>query len=134
MKDLKSLYFNCTYFFGFYCTLAECRSHPHPAEIEWHRKHPFKSKLMCTIRDSKLGGAISLPKGFQFWNKKCTFLSMTSLDSEIDSNSNGIPIHLGRIAALMAEWRGRIADELNLDTHDVASIETKYQSNLKLQL
>ena len=52
----------CGYFFGFYCTLAECKAHPHPAKIEWHGHSPFK--LYCKV--AQKGGA--LPTGYDIWN------------------------------------------------------------------
>ena len=55
-------------------------------------------------------------------------LDTTILDKEIDPN------HSGQIAELMAEWEGRIADELNLTDTDVADIKHKYPCELKLQL
>ena len=50
-----------------------------------------------------------------------------SLDREIQQKS------LGQIADLMAEWEGRIADELGLTLADVAAIKKKYPGELKLQ-
>ena len=41
--------------------------------------------------------------------------------------------HLGRIAELMVEWEGSIADELKLTESDVADIKTKHPQRLKLQ-
>ena len=55
-------------------------------------------------------------------------LDTTILDKEIGSN------HRGQIAELMAEWEGRIADELNLTDTDVAGIKHQYPRELKLQL
>lgn len=55
-------------------------------------------------------------------------LDTTILDKEIGSN------HCGQIAELMAEWEGRIADELNLTDTDVADIKHQYPRELKLQL
>ena len=49
------------------------------------------------------------------------------LDKEID------PKHLGKIADSMAEWEGRIADDLELTDVDVSSIKTKHPTNLRLQ-
>lgn len=55
-------------------------------------------------------------------------LDTTILDKEIGSS------HRGKIAELMAEWEGRIADELNLTDTDVADIKHQYPRELKLQL
>ena len=51
----------------------------------------------------------------------------------IDSGNNGVHKHLGQIADSMAEWEGKIADELELTEVDVAGIKTQYPSKLKLQ-
>ena len=53
------------------------------------------------------------------------------LDKVIDAD--GVPYHLGQIADSMAEWEGRISEELKLTPADVASIHTQYPSKLKLQ-
>ena len=56
---------------------------------------------------------------------------MTHLDNEIDYKSSGIPRHLGQIADSMAEWEGRISDELGLTEATVANIrkqDSKLQS------
>ena len=63
----------------------------------------------------------------------CSHLGKTNLNKVIDADNNGIPKHLGRIADSLAEWEGKIADELNLTSADVASIRTKYPNDLKLQ-
>ena len=41
--------------------------------------------------------------------------------------------HLGQIADSIVEWRGPIADQLQLGPSDVAEIEAKYPQKLKLQ-
>ena len=46
---------------------------------------------------------------------------------------NGSPQHLGKIADIMYEWEGRIADELGLTEADVAAVKTRHPGNLKLQ-
>lgn len=51
----------------------------------------------------------------------------------IDSDTGGVPKHLGQIADSMAEWEGKIADKLELTEADVAGIKKKHPSNLKLQ-
>ena len=51
----------------------------------------------------------------------------------IDANNNGIQKHLGQIADSLAEWEGRIAEELSLTPSDVASIRKKHPNDLKLQ-
>ena len=55
------------------------------------------------------------------------------LDKEIDSENEGVPKHLGRIAEEMYEWEGRIAEELELTSPDVAAIKTKHPFELRLQ-
>ena len=60
-------------------------------------------------------------------------LGIEILDKEIDSDFEGVPIHLGKIAKSMAEWEGRIADGLNLTVPDVAGIKVKHPSDLELQ-
>ena len=56
-----------------------------------------------------------------------------SLDLELDTGHGGVPKHLGIIAESMYEWEGRIAEELGLTAADVAHINTKHPSSLKLQ-
>jgi hypothetical protein len=51
----------------------------------------------------------------------------------LDSDHGGVPKDLGQIVDCMSEWEGRIADELGLTLADVASIKSKYPSNLELQ-
>ena len=55
------------------------------------------------------------------------------LDREIDGKNKGVLKHLGRIADTMAEWEGRISDELGLTKVDVEMIKTKHPNRLKLQ-
>ena len=124
MKVISSQFSNCPYFLSFYCTLEECQNHPHPAKIEWRGSNP--SRLKCKIMD-KRG---KLPTGYYHYFSR----DVPYLDKEIDFCYEGVPKHLGRIADLMAEWEGPIADELGLTEADVASIKTKHPSNLKLQL
>ena len=59
MKIATTLYKKCEFFCTFYCTLAKCKSNPHPAKIEW--KHNVPSRL----RYNKNG---SLPSGYELWN------------------------------------------------------------------
>ena len=51
----------------------------------------------------------------------------------IDACNNGVPKHLGLIADSMAEWEGRISNELQLTPADVAEILTQHPNKLKLQ-
>ena len=62
MKIATTLYKKCEFFCTFYCTLAKCKSNPHPAKIEW--KHNVPSKLRCKVFN-KSG---SLPSGYELWN------------------------------------------------------------------
>ena len=55
------------------------------------------------------------------------------LNKEIDSNNNGVPIHIGQIANNMTQWEGHISDGLNLTLADVAYIKAKYPLNLVMQ-
>ena len=58
----------------------------------------------------------------------------TYLDQIVDYSSGGVPIHLGKIADSMSEWEGSIAEQLGLTPADVAAINTKYLSELCLQM
>ena len=58
----------------------------------------------------------------------------TCLDQVMDYSSGGVQKHLGRIADLMSEWEGSIADQLGLTPADVAAINTKHPSELRLQM
>ena len=120
MKIVSSHFSVCPHFLSFYCTLDECQTHPHPAKIEWRGSTPYK--LKCNIID-KRG---RLPTDY------IRYFS-GDLDKEIDFCHSGVPKHLGRLADLMAEWEGRIAEELGLSAADVASIKMKYPSDIKLQ-
>jgi hypothetical protein len=64
VKVVAKQYFDdCHPFFGFYCILNSCDSHPHPAKLKGHGKN---SKLICTLPKAK---PVRLPsaKGYQFW-------------------------------------------------------------------
>ena len=63
MKIVSSLYKKCEYYWTFYCTLAECQSHPHPAVIEWNCNNA-PSRLRCKV----LKRSGSLPRGYKLWN------------------------------------------------------------------
>ena len=62
MSTVTSQCMECSYFFGFYCTLPTCEAHRHPALLEWDGKKPFK--VVCKIAN-KRG---NLPKGYEIWN------------------------------------------------------------------
>ena len=49
------------------------------------------------------------------------------------SNAEVQSRYLGKIADMMVEWEGPIADVLKLTASDVADIKTKYPQRLKLQ-
>ena len=53
---------------------------------------------------------------------------MMSLDRKIEERS------YGKIADSMIEWKGSIAEHLDLTSHDVAVINQKYPTNLPMQL
>ena len=62
MKIITSLYKKYEFHWTFYCTLAECQTHPHPAILEWHDNTPYR--LRCEVVD-KIG---ALPRGCKLWN------------------------------------------------------------------
>ena len=64
----------------------------------------------------------------QFW-----LLVATMLDKEIDSESDGVPKHLGQVADSMSEWEGPIAEALELSGPVVADIKCQWPKNLKMQ-
>ena len=65
----------------------------------------------------------------------CLFLLVvTMLNKEIDSDSGGVPKHLGEIAESIAEWEGKIAEELGLTEADVADIKYKWPSGHRMQM
>ena len=64
MSTVTSQCMECSYFFGFYCTLSTCQDHRHPAEIEWDGKIPFK--IVCKVASKQRRG--NLPKGYEIWN------------------------------------------------------------------
>ena len=53
---------------------------------------------------------------------------MMLLDAEVQEK------HIGMIADSMSEWEGRIAEELELNQHDIACIKEKYDKKLDLQM
>jgi Ran GTPase-activating protein (RanGAP) involved in mRNA processing and transport/preprotein translocase subunit Sec61beta len=53
----------CKHFWRFYCTVAECETNPHPAEIEWSRSGTAK-ELWCKFSENS--GV--LPNGYEIWN------------------------------------------------------------------
>ena len=63
MKIVTNLYKKYQFYWTFYCTLAECQSHPHPAVIEWNRQNA-PSRLRCKVF-SQSG---VLPRGYKLWN------------------------------------------------------------------
>ena len=58
----------------------------------------------------------------------------TCLDQIVDYSSGGVTKHLGKIADSMSEWEGSIAEQLGLTPADVAAINTKHPSELRLQM
>ena len=52
----------------------------------------------------------------------------------MDFEHGGVSKHLGHIADAMYEWEGPIDEQLELTRADVAAINTKYPSELKLQM
>ena len=124
MKIVSSQFSDCPHFLSFYCTLEECKTHPHPAKIEWRDSSPYR--LKCKIMDKQ---GIPPPGCYRYFSRGVPYY----LDKEIDFCYKGVHKHLGRIADSMVEWKGRIADELGLTNADVASIKEEYPSNLTLQ-
>ena len=55
------------------------------------------------------------------------------LDQELDSMNGGVSMHLGQIAESMHEWEGRVADELGLSPAEVAVINCRHPTDLRLQ-
>ena len=53
----------CKHFWTFYCTVAGCKTTPHPAKIEWSRSGTAE-QLRCEI--SEKSGV--LPNGYEMWN------------------------------------------------------------------
>lgn len=51
----------------------------------------------------------------------------------IDFQHEGVSKHIGHIADFMYEWEGPVAEQLSLTLADVATIKTKYPTELKLQ-
>ena len=145
MKIVTCLYKRCEYFWTFYCTLTECKTHPHPAEIEWNGSNP--RKLRCNVSHKRT----RLPKGYKKWNinrkhkrgmHDYIYNNLHVGLFELNTNNVGLmqldvevqERHLGEIADSMAEWEGLIADKLKFTASDVASIKTKFPRNLKLQM
>ena len=64
MSTVTSQCMECSYFFGFYCTLSTCQAHRHPAQLEWDGKNPFK--VVCKAANKRRRG--NLPKGYDIWN------------------------------------------------------------------
>ena len=64
MSTVTSQCIECSYFFGFYCTLSTCQAHKHPAEVEWDGKNPFK--VICKAANKRCRG--NLPKDCEIWN------------------------------------------------------------------
>ena len=64
----------------------------------------------------------------------CLYFLVTTLNKEIDSDSGGVPKHLGEIADSIAEWEGKIAEELRLTEADVVAIKIQYPSNHRMQM
>ena len=60
MKIVTKLYKKCEYFWTFYCTLPDCKTHPHPAVIA--SSQPLK--LRCKIFHKRTRP----PKGYKIWN------------------------------------------------------------------
>ena len=60
MKIVTKLYKKCEYFWTFYCTLPDCKLHPHPAVIA--SSQPLK--LRCKIFHK----STRPPKGYKIWN------------------------------------------------------------------
>jgi hypothetical protein len=64
VKVVVDQFFDCRIFFGFYCTLDSCDSHPHPAKIKGHGKN---SKLICTLDKSAKHVRLPSARGYQLW-------------------------------------------------------------------
>ena len=64
IKIVTSQCIKCKYFWTFYCTVARCKTNPHPAKIEWSRCGTAPKELWCKI--SEKSGV--LPNGYEVWN------------------------------------------------------------------
>ena len=64
IKMVTSQYIKCKHFWRFYCTVAGCKTNPHPAEIEWTTDGTAPKELWCNI--SEKSGV--LPNGYEKWN------------------------------------------------------------------
>ena len=42
--------------------------------------------------------------------------------------------HIGQLADSMKEWKGAIAEGLNLTEADIAAVDLEYQNKLRLQM
>jgi GTPase SAR1 family protein len=63
IKMVTSQCMKCKHFWRFYCTVAGCKTDPHPAKIEWSSDDTAKA-LWCKL--SQESGA--LPNGYEMWN------------------------------------------------------------------
>ena len=52
----------------------------------------------------------------------------------LDSENDGVPLHLGQIADSMYEWEGPVAEQLGLTQVDVEAIKVKHPGELRLQM
>ena len=64
MKIVTSQCIKCKHFWTFCCTVAGCKTNPHPAEIEWPSDDTAPTELWCKI--SEKSGV--LPNGYEMWN------------------------------------------------------------------
>ncbi len=51
----------------------------------------------------------------------------------LDFSNDGVSKHLGKIADIMCEWEGPIAEGLGLTPAEINAIKMKYPSELALQ-
>ena len=61
MKIVTKLYKKCVYFWTFYCTLPECKIHPHPAVIASSRPLKLRCKISHKCTDP--------PNGYRIWKR-----------------------------------------------------------------
>ena len=58
MRTVTRGYRECDYYFAFPCTRPECKTHPHPAKIQWDSK-----TLECRIMERQS----ELPNCYELW-------------------------------------------------------------------
>ena len=123
MKSVTSQCIKCKYYFGFYCTLSNCGTPVHPAQLAWHHNSCCMLKCLSTQRHGRP------PKGYEVWCIQKKVLGTAQLNKVIDIDNNGVDKHLGLIVDFIDQWDRRITDELELTESDIANISEKKQNS-----